>query len=87
MAVVPHSPPTDEIHIALITNRIGEGITHGTDVRLDGVRIGTVDSVAIATPGHQRIELNLLHSQLFGLTNTLTVDYAPGNLFGITALQ
>ncbi|MFF3568681.1 MlaD family protein [Nocardia jiangxiensis] len=85
--VVPDSPPADEIHVALITDRVGEGIADGTDVRLDGVRVGSVNSVAIAGQGRQRIELNLLRSQLFGLTDALTVDYAPGNLFGITALQ
>ncbi|WP_067895565.1 MlaD family protein [Nocardia vaccinii] len=85
--VVPNSPPADEIHVALITDRVGEGIDHGTDVRLDGVRVGSVSSVAIAGQGRQRIELSLLRSQLFGLTDALTVDYSPGNLFGITALQ
>lgn len=85
--LVPDSPPADEIHVALITDRVGEGIAHGTDVRLDGVRVGTVSSVAIAGQGRQRIELSLLRTQLFGLTDALTVDYAPGNLFGITALQ
>ncbi|WP_227981508.1 MlaD family protein [Nocardia spumae] len=85
--LIPDSRPADDIRVTLLTTRIGAGVAPGTDVRLDGVRVGSVASVAIAGAGRQRIGLDLRGSQLFGLTDALTVDYAPGNLFGITTLQ
>ncbi|NKY51425.1 MlaD family protein [Nocardia vermiculata] len=85
--MLPEQRPDDEIRVTLMTTRIGAGVGPGTDVRLDGVRVGRVDTVAAAGPGQQRIGVELLRSQLFGLTDALTLDYAPDNLFGITALQ
>ncbi|MEV5651057.1 MlaD family protein [Nocardia sp. NPDC052254] len=85
--LIPDSRPADDIRVTLLTTHVGAGVAAGTDVRLDGVRVGSVDSVAIAGAGRQRIGLDLRRSQLFGLTDALTVDYAPGNLFGITTLQ
>ncbi|WP_051182007.1 MlaD family protein [Nocardia vinacea] len=85
--VIPDGRPADDIQVTLLTPRIGVGVAPGTDVRLDGVRVGSVTSVAIAGSGRQRIGLDLQQSQLFGLTDALTIDYAPGNLFGITTLQ
>jgi len=85
--IVPNGKPADEIRVALITGQVGEGVGPGTDVRLDGVRVGTVGTVESAGPGRQRIGLSLSGAQLFGLTDALTVDYAPGNLFGISAVD
>lgn len=84
---VPDSVPADQIHVTLITSSVGEGVASGTDVRLDGVRVGSVDGIVAANQGRQRVELDLEGAQLFGLTDALTVEYAPGNLFGISSLQ
>ncbi|RMI30045.1 MlaD family protein [Nocardia stercoris] len=84
---MPHSAPADRIDIALVVDHVGEGIAAGTDVRLDGVRVGTVSAVDLAARGTRRIELALRRSQLFGLTDAVTADYAPGNLFGISTLD
>ncbi|MFD6391099.1 MlaD family protein [Nocardia sp. NPDC060259] len=85
--VAPDSRPVDEIRVALLVGQIGAGVGAGTDVRLDGVRVGSVDAIDFAGHGAQRIDLTLDGSQLFGLTDTVTVDYAPGNLFGISAVE
>lgn len=85
--VVPHGKPSGRIHVDLVTSHVGEGIHAGTDVRLNGVRVGRVDSIDVTGPGRQRIGLELTQSQLFGLTDAMSVDYAPGNLFGISALE
>ncbi|WP_024803557.1 hypothetical protein [Nocardia sp. BMG51109] len=85
--LAPERRSADEIRVALITGHVGEGIEPGTDVRLDGVRIGSITGIDNAAPGRQRVDLGLRRSQLFGLTDALSVDYAPGNLFGISALQ
>ncbi len=85
--VIPNSKSADDIHVTLVTGQVGEGVASGTDVRLDGVRIGSVSGISSTGPGDQRIGLNLLRTQLFGPTDAMTVDYAPGNLFGITTLE
>lgn len=85
--VVPGRVPADQIQVALLVAEVGEGVGEGTDVRLDGVRVGSVSAIDFAGRSRQRIELTLSGSQLFGLTNALTVDYAPGNLFGISAVE
>src|SRR5690606_5983942 len=66
---------------------VGTGVEPGTEVRLDGVRVGTVDTIEIAGVGRQRITVALNGSHLFGLSDAVTLDYAPGNLFGISAVE
>ncbi|MFE3056020.1 mammalian cell entry protein [Nocardia sp. NPDC059239] len=83
----PEPASAGEIHVALVVNEVGAGVGPGTDVRLDGVRVGSVGAIDVAGRGRQRIMLSLTGSQLFGLTDAVTVDYAPGNLFGISALD
>ena len=85
--VLPEDRPDGEIRVELLVEQVGAGVGPGTEVRLDGVRVGSVGTIDSAGRGIQRISLTLNGSQLFGLTNTLSVDYAPGNLFGISALE
>ncbi|MFC8047495.1 MlaD family protein [Nocardia sp. NPDC057353] len=85
--VVPEGRPADEIRVELVTGAVGAGVEPGTDVRLDGVRVGSVRAIDTAGPGRKTVELALSGSRLFGLTDALSVEYAPDNLFGITALQ
>lgn len=85
--VCPDSGSPDDIHVALRTDHVGEGITPGTDVRLGGVTVGSVAAITAVGHGREDIELILRRSQLFGLTDSVSVDFAPGNLFGISALQ
>lgn len=85
--LVPARTNPDDIAITLVTEQIGEGVENGVDVRLDGVKVGAVASIQPEGQGRQRIGLRLDKSQLFGLTDALSVDYAPGNLFGISELE
>ncbi|MFB7878787.1 mammalian cell entry protein [Nocardia sp. NPDC056064] len=84
---LPDGGPGDEIRVALLVGAVGAGIEPGTHVRLDGVRVGTVETIAAAGVGRQRITVALSGSQLFGLTDAVALDYAPGNLFGISAVE
>ncbi len=77
----------DSLHIALHTERIGDGVLTGTPVRVDGVHVGKVDEIAPADGGTQRITLRLDRSQLHGIDDSLRVDYAPANLFGISEIE
>ncbi|MFD0364162.1 MlaD family protein [Nocardia sp. GCM10030253] len=77
----------DGLRIALHTEQIGDGLTAGTQVRLDGVRVGTVARITPDERGTQRITLQLDRSRLYGIDDSLQVDYAPANLFGISELE
>lgn len=85
--VVPNGADDGMLAVTLLTEQVGEGIESGSDVRFDGVKVGTIASLDSATDGRQRIGLHLSQSQLFGLTDALSIDYAPGNLFGISELE
>lgn len=77
---------TAPLRIQLRTTEIGDGIIPGTDVRLDGVPVGEIAAITSSENGHQLITLELDRSQLTGLTDSFTVQYAPANLFGISTL-
>lgn len=75
------------LRVSLLTEQIGDGIEVGTEVRLDGVRVGTVSTIEPGDGGTQRIALRLDRSRLFGIDDSLRLDYAPANLFGISELE
>ncbi|MFE3262299.1 MlaD family protein [Nocardia sp. NPDC059091] len=84
---IPDVPAENRIDIALVVGYVGEGIGPGTEIRLDGVRVGTVHSIEFSGQDRRKLTLSLDRSQLFGLTTGLKVDYVPGNLFGVSALE
>ncbi|MEU6827174.1 MlaD family protein [Nocardia beijingensis] len=73
--------------VTLRTERIGDGVVAGAQVRLDGVGVGEVTGISSVGGGRQQITLRLDGSQLTGLTDALVVDYAPSNLFGISEIE
>lgn len=79
--------PAEGLRIALHTEQIGDGVSAGTSVRLDGVQVGTVAAITPDDRGTQRITLQLDQSRLHGIDDSLRVDYAPANLFGISELE
>lgn len=83
----PESTDPGDIRVVLRTEHVGSGVRPGTDVRLSGVRVGTVDGIAPAGDGREDLTLVLRRDDLFGLTDHIRVEFAPDNLFGITALQ
>ncbi|WP_067814536.1 MlaD family protein [Nocardia inohanensis] len=85
--ILPDSAPADRITVVLLVGQVGEGVGAGTDVRLDGVRVGAVRGIDFAGQGRRKLELSLLRSQLFGLSDSLAVDFAPANLFGVSAIE
>ncbi|MEV6561319.1 MlaD family protein [Nocardia sp. NPDC051756] len=74
------------LQITLHTEQIGDGVLEGTPVRVDGVQVGTVAAIAPDERGTQRITLRLNPAQLHGLDDSMKVDYAPANLFGISEI-
>ncbi|MGX1806066.1 MlaD family protein [Nocardia sp. NPDC055321] len=86
-ALRPDPNAADGLRIALRTEHIGDGVVLGTEVLLDGVTVGEVVGIAPDERGTQRISLALDRSQLGGVDDSFQVDYAPSNLFGISALE
>lgn len=79
---------TDQrMRIVLHTQQIGDGIVTGTPVRVDGVKVGSIEQVDSGGYGTQLLTLRLDRAQLSGVTQNLVVQYAPANLFGISEIK
>lgn len=78
---------TDGTAVVLRTEKLGDGITVGTRVRADGVLVGAVTDIAATGIGTQMVTLDLDRSQLDGIDDSLRVDFATSNLFGISEIQ
>ncbi|MFI2474840.1 MlaD family protein [Nocardia xishanensis] len=76
----------DVLRVQVVAEQLGDGIVNGSDVRLDGLKVGSVESIDNAGPGRVRMTLALDESRMPGVTDSLTVLAAPGNLFGISEL-
>ncbi|MGV9675781.1 MlaD family protein [Nocardia sp. NPDC003482] len=79
--------PPDGLRITLRAKQVGDGIVAGARVRMDGVPVGDVVAIEPAAAGSQRITLRLDGSRLHGLDDSLRVQYAPGNLFGVSEIE
>ncbi|WP_280457124.1 MlaD family protein [Nocardia carnea] len=77
----------DGLRVALRTEQIGDGVVAGTLVRVDGVQVGEVTDIAPAGRGTQQISLSLDANRLHGIDDSMVVDYAPANLFGISEIE
>ncbi|MFC6014316.1 MlaD family protein [Nocardia lasii] len=77
----------DGLRIALRTEHLGDGISAGSQVRIDGVTVGEVAEVTPGDRGTQQISLLLDAARLVGIDDSLAVDYAPTNLFGIAEIE
>lgn len=84
---MPRNGDGHTLSVTLLTEHIGTGVETGNDVRVDGIRIGTIAHIEPAGQGRQRISLALDRAQSGGLTDALSVDYAPGNLFGVSEIE
>jgi hypothetical protein len=78
---------SDSLRVQLRTEQVGSGLGSGSYVVLDGVRVGTVASVESPDITHQIITVELDRRRVAGLTDAMTIAYAPENLFGITAIN
>ncbi|WP_067828528.1 MlaD family protein [Nocardia inohanensis] len=82
--LIPNRPDPATMAVTVRTERIGTGVETGSDVRFAGVRIGSVTGVDREADGSQRLEMRIDRTDSVGLTDALSLDYAPGNLFGIS---
>lgn len=78
------APDDNVINIQLRTDVTGDGVSDGTGVRLNGTQVGHVSAVDSDAEGTQVITVGLDRAALVGLTDSLRIEYAPANLFGIS---
>ncbi|WP_067902732.1 MlaD family protein [Nocardia vaccinii] len=77
---------SDGLEAHVRTEQVGDGITNGTVVQLDGVKVGKVASITSTEKGRQLVTLDLDRSQISGLNDDFELSYAPVNLFGVSAV-
>lgn len=76
----------DGLRFSVMTTLVGDGVSPGSAVTVDGVRVGTVATVENTGRGVQQLTLQLNDAATKGLTTGLSMSYTPSNLFGITAV-
>ncbi|MGV9408394.1 MlaD family protein [Nocardia sp. NPDC003693] len=75
------------MHIAVHTEQLADGLAAGTTVRTRGVAIGEVVDIEPSSSGRLRLDLALERSALVELDDSLSVEFAPANLFGISEVE
>ncbi|WP_157556560.1 mammalian cell entry protein [Nocardia acidivorans] len=81
-----HTRTDGRLHFQVMTAQIGAGVTDGSAVELAGVPVGQLERIDSSTPDHQLLTLALESGVAAQLTDTLALDYTPGNLFGISQI-
>ncbi len=76
--------PRDEFSLTLRTPSVAAGVTEGSAVRIQGIKVGTVTGLSRLAHGVQGVRLTLDGPQGRSLTNNVQADFAAGNLFGVS---
>ncbi|MEJ9080264.1 MlaD family protein [Gordonia malaquae] len=77
----------DKSHLTLVTDRVGDGLAVGADVKYRGYRIGTVDSIDVESDGGQRVDLAIDPGQFGGVTVDVVPAYFAPNMFAGTGVE
>jgi hypothetical protein len=73
--------------LTLTSDKVGDGLQSGTDVRYRGLRIGTVGSVEVRTDGKQYVDLQLDPTQARALTTDVVPVYTASSMFTSTDIE
>lgn len=84
--IVPIGTDDDTVSVTLVSEQVGPGIGAGTAVRVNGIQIGSVSAIDFTDSGVKRINLDLDPTQLSAVSDSAQIQFAPGNLFGISEL-
>lgn len=77
----------EKFTVTLVSNKVGDGLQSGTDVRFRGLRIGKVVTVGIANDGQQRVVLNIEPAQASALTTDIVPVYTASSIFTSTDIE
>lgn len=81
------SRPQDRMSVTIGTPFIGEGVTDGTAIVMHGVEVGKVRNVTSVRGSGFELLAELQKTPVAGLTDTMRIDFRPGNYFGVTAIN
>ncbi|GAB17245.1 Mce family protein [Gordonia effusa NBRC 100432] len=73
--------------VTLVSDRIGDGLKTGTDVRFRTLRIGKVDDVTVTPSGQQRVKLSIDPEQARALTTDVVPIYTAASIFTATDIE
>lgn len=73
--------------LTLTSDRVGDGLQSGTDVRYRGLRIGKVDDVLVRPDGKQYVRLDLDPAQAHALTTDVVPVYTASSMFTSTDIE
>ncbi|MFW0787844.1 hypothetical protein AAFP35_25390 [Gordonia sp. CPCC 206044] len=86
--VMPDDDSADDgiIDVTFVTESVGAGVEKGTEVWRHGVKVGSVSSVERRGDA-EYVTVGLAGQDVTGVTDGLSIAYAPANLFGITQIS
>ncbi|MGV7903901.1 MlaD family protein, partial [Mycobacterium kansasii] len=70
-----------------MSDRVGDGLKAGTDVRFRTLRIGKVESVTVTNAGKQRVVLTIDPAQAPALTTDVVPIYTAASIFTATDIE
>ncbi|MCS3778816.1 MlaD family protein [Tsukamurella ocularis] len=73
--------------VTLTSDKVGDGLQSGTDVRFRGLRIGRVDEVQVRADGKQYVTLDLDPAQARALTTDVVPVYTASSMFTSTDIE
>ncbi len=76
-----------KISITIDTPYVGQGVTAGSRVVMNGVTVGEVTTVSSRAAGGVRLSADLQKKSVTGLTDTMQIDFRPINYFGVTGIS
>ncbi|TSD45764.1 Mce family protein [Rhodococcus sp. KBS0724] len=85
--ILPKFDEPSGMPISIDVPFVGPGVTTGTKVILRGGEVGEVVRLERTDSESVRLDLELDHDQISGLTDTFDVDFRPRNYFGSTAVN
>lgn len=77
----------DRFTLTVVSNRVGDGLAAGADVKYRGYTIGEVVDISVDSSGRQRVELDIDPAQSRGLTTDLSPVYRATNMFAATGVE
>ncbi|WOC14275.1 MlaD family protein [Gordonia sp. MP11Mi] len=77
----------DRFLLTVVSNRVGDGLATGADVKYRGYAIGEVSGLAVGEDGRQRVQLTIDPAQAAGLTTDLVPVYRATNMFAATGVE
>lgn len=78
---------SEQFNVTLVSDRVGDGLKTGTDVRFRTLRIGKVEDITVTQSGQQRVTLSIDPEQARALTTDVVPIYTAASIFTATDIE